>query len=336
MLTKKDMAIVIATYNRHEEVERTLKIMKKNRNVPKIIFIIDQSKDGKTKGIVKSYSSSLPVHYVLLKTPSSSIAKNIGINKSKKAGAKLILIVDDDVDLNLGYLNTMLYEFNSNPELMGATASDVPENYKLHSLKNILANIYFKFFFLPHKEDHKFRMLSPYGNTSSPIVNKTISDAAWLLGFNMCYRAEVFRDYKMPESRGYNVLEDIDSSYYTFKKYGSGSLAVLPSGLVWHRFSPTARYEEKKRIFVNHEDHFYFYYTYFKSSLDTFKFYWSILGILIGNSFRLISKPKKENYLHLKYIIQAIAYCYKHRNEIKNGKLRKFLNDDLSMKEKLL
>jgi len=328
-LTNKDIAIVIATYNRSEDLPITLKALKKNKNVPGKIIVVDQSTDNKTKKVVEKYKKSLPIVYRRLKNPSSSVAKNTGINEAKK-DFPLILILDDDVDLLKGYLNEALNEFNKKENLMGLGGIDI-KTMTQHEKKG-LSKYLLKLFFLPYREKNTFKVVGPYGNTMGE-VTRQINDVEWLPGFNMLFRSEVFKHYSMPESVGYNVLEDIDSSYYIFKKYGPGSLLITPQCKTLHRYSSTERYMEKKRIFVNHEDHFYFYYKYFPGIFNKIKFMWSIKGILAGNLLRFLVKPKKENLAAMKYNFQAIDYCFKHRNDIKKGKLRSFLNKDRSLKE---
>ena len=61
---------------------------------------------------------------------------------------------------------------------------------------------------------------------------------------------------------------------------------------------------------------------------------WSITGLLLGNAARAIIRPSKKNFLHLKNVSEAIFYCLRYHKEIKAGKVRNFLNSDLSMKEK--
>jgi hypothetical protein len=168
--------------------------------------------------------------------------------------------------------------------------------------------------------------------TGTPVVKEPDRKAQWLPGFDEFFRSEVFSNYKMPESVGYNVLEDIDSSYYVFKKYGVGSLVVTPKCKAVHRFSMVARYTEKKRIFVNHEDHFYFYYKYFYPRAK-FKMVWSIFGMMVGFSAKALLTLKKDNLRAMKYNFEALKYCLKNRKDIREGKLRSFLNPDRSMKE---
>lgn len=329
VLTEKDVCIVTATYNRPEEVDRTLSMILKNKNIPGKILVIDQTKDNRTKEVVEKYKKNLPVKFIHSSQPSSSIAKNMGINEAKK-NFEIILVLDDDVDLLKDYLKELLNEFNSHPELIGLGGIDTKISEEKY---NKIANFLLKLFFLPHVEDHKYRVNGPYGNTTSNKIARAIRDAEWLPGFNECFRSSVFKNYKMPESIGYNVLEDIDSSYYIFKKYGKGSLVITPKCRAYHRYSSTARYGEKKRIFVNHQDHFYFYYVYLNNLAGTLKLIWSLTGIIIGGILRTIFKPSKRNFLHMKYTLQAIVYCIKNKSDIKKGKLRKFLNSDLTMKD---
>jgi len=110
---------------------------------------------------------------------------------------------------------------------------------------------------------------------------------------------------------------------------------VIPKRIrAYHHYSDIERYPDKKRIFVNHEDHFNFYYRYFYNLSGTLKLIWELFWINILNIFRVIIKPKKENFLKIKYLWQALYYCIKYRKKIKNGKGRMFLNEDLSMKNK--
>jgi len=333
-LTEKDVCMIIATYNRAEDLNRTLSTLIKNKNIPGKIIIVDQSKDDKTKKVVGEYKKKLPVEYIYCKIPSADISMNMGIKKARNK-FELILTTADDVDFLVGYIKSALKEFNKHQEVMAIGGTNTLEEYNFTKLSSKLNNLLFKIFFLPFKENHKFRIIGPYGNTSSPKVEKEIKDAEWIPGFNMTTRSEVYKDYLWPEIRGYNVIDDIDSSYSIYRKYGKGSLVITPKCKVFHRFSQAARYAEKKRIFVNHEDHFSYYYRHFKNFGGTIKLIISLVGIILGNAIRLLIKPNKNNFLNLKFNIGAIAYCIKHKEDIKNKRYRTFLNKDLSMKDRL-
>lgn len=333
LLTQKDVALIIPTYNRSEDVERTLRVLIKNKNVPGRVYIVDQSKDNKTKNVVKEYAKRYHFQYVFSEMPSSSRAENIGVRLAKKRGFKLLLISGDDMDYLPGYMKALVKEFNEHPEIMGLGGMDVQSGAARHVSRSRLSTFLLNFFFLPSAEDHKFRVTGPYGLTSSPVIKYPIRDAQWIPGFNNCFRSEVYSNYAFPESKGYNVLEDIDCTYTVFKKYGPGSLVITPACKVWHRESQVARYPPKKRIFVNHEDHFAFYYRHFHTPLGTVKMCWSLLGIMLGNCARALSRREKQAFLHTRYVIQAIFLAYRNRRLIRQGKYRTFLNDDLSLKK---
>ncbi len=96
------------------------------------------------------------------------------------------------------------------------------------------------------------------------------------------------------------------------------------------------RFPDKKRIFVNHEDHIAFYYRHFNTFTGTLRLFWEIWWIFILNLGRFYIFPRKENYQKISYFIQAIRYCLKYSSQIKKGKSRMFLNLDLSMKKEYL
>lgn len=337
-LTKKDVCIVIASYNRPEEVNLTLNALIKNKNIPGKIYVVDQSKHSKTKKVVSKYKKKLPVEYIFSSQPSSSIAKNIGIKLAREK-YKMILILDDDVDLLKGYFDNALAEFNKNPKLMALGGIDTGTFRQNRAAKGKeetgkSAKAFLKLFFLPHKAKNSYKITSPYGYTIDPKPDKVVKDAEWLPGFNELFRSEVFRNYLCPESRGGNVLEDIDSSYYAFKKFGKGSVIISPKVEADHRASQTgnpAKLQEKRRIFVNHEDHFYFYYAYLYTPINTLKMIWSMIGFFSGLLVLRILKPNKNSRLNLKYNWEAIRYCLRKRKRIQKGIMREFLDKDLKM-----
>lgn len=334
MIREKDVAIVIPTYNRPDDVDRTLDQMVKNKNIPGKVFVVDQSKDSRTKDVVKKFTKKLPVKYIHLDKPSSSMAENRGVEEGIKT-CSLILIIGDDIDLLPGYLKTLVAEFNDHPEVMGVGGADIPRQYNFNSPKHIIANFLLGLFLLPHKRKNKFLITSPYGNTESPVVTRDVRDAQWIPGFNNCFRREIYQTYRFPKIKGYNLQEDIDCSYKVYRKFGEGSLVITPRLKVVHRWSQTERYPPKKRIFATHEDHFAFYYRNFYTFSGTCKLIWNLIGLILGNLARAIVYPGKKSFNNLKYVVQAISFSYKNRENIKKGKYRIFLNDDLTMREDL-
>jgi len=178
----------------------------------------------------------------------------------------------------------------------------------------------------------KFKVLGPCGNTGSYIKRRRIPDAEWFPGVNMCYRSEALKNYSLPEPLGYNLLQDMDISYYVFKKYGNGSLVITDKALVKHRVSLVERYDDYKRTLAGQEDRFIFYYRYFNNPSGKIKFIWSNFGLILLKTLDFIFRPGRESYFRLKYSLKALKYCLKNRRQIRDGKYRSFLNKDLSFK----
>jgi glycosyltransferase involved in cell wall biosynthesis len=334
-LTKKDICLCIATYNRSDDIKKTLESLQKNKNIPGEIVIIDQSKNDKTKIVCREYKrKKFPIKYLYIDTPSADISMNIGLKYAREK-YPLIATAGDDVDFLEGYFEEILKIFNKDSKIMAAggidTAKDTPVFGKEEGK---FFKIFFKIFFLPYKKKNSFSITGPYGHTLTNDVDRVLKNVQWIPGFNCVWRSEVYKDYLWPEIIGYNVLDDIESSYHVYKKYGKGSLAITPTAKVFHRRSHVSRYGERKRIFVNHEDHFTYYYTHFYNFSGTMKLIWSLFGIILGNSIRATFGRKKEYWLNFKYNLEAIKYCYNNKHLIKQNKKRLFLNKDLSMKEK--
>lgn len=337
MLNEKDICILIPTYNRPEDIKKTVNSLVKDGRPAKLI-VLDQSIDKKTKKIIFNISKNHKfVEYRHYDIKGKNIVLNYALDELKKKH-KLFFLIDDDVEITGGFFRRVLNEFNNNENIKGVGAIDLKDfdrqkkiNYK--SLKFKLVKLIFDFMLLPHQENHRFKMLGPYGNTFTPKIEKDIRDCQWIPGFVMCYRNEIFRNYRIPDRIGYDVSEDIDLSYHVYKKYGKGSLLIPLNVKVFHNYSQTERYADKKRIFVNHEDHFNFYYRYFYNFFGTTKFLWELFWINLFNIGRVIVKPNKISLLKLKYLWEALNYCIKYRKEIRSGKSRMFLNPDLSFKE---
>lgn len=339
MLTERDICILIPTFNRSKDVNRLVESIINCGTNPKKLIVLDQSKDNKTKKIINNYSKKNHyIEYKHYKIPSKNNALNHALEKVKEK-YKLIFLIDDDVEVFKDFIKNVLEEFNKNPEIKGIGAVDLNDYNKYRSLnyesfKFKLTNKLLDFMLLPHKENNKFRIIGPYGNTMTPRIDKDIKDCQWIPGFVMCYKSEIFKNYKIPERIGYDISEDIDPSYYIYRKYGVGSLVISKKIKVYHHYSQVGRYLDKKRIFVNHEDHLNFYFRQFPGLINLIKLIWEVFWIIVLNVFRLIIKPKRENLLKLTYLFQALSYCIKYRKEIKKGRARFFLNEDLSMKEK--
>ena len=330
-LTKKDICIITPTYNRPEDIELTIKSLIKYKNIPGKHIILDQSKNKKTKKVFEKYKRCPALQYNHYNKAGMSLVLNDGIKEALKENYKIICIQADDVEVRKDVLSIALKEFNSDEKIKGIGSIQL-EQLEDNSIRRKLKSKIFKFFLLP-SISNTFEITGPYGNNSITTTEEDSRDCQWLPGFLTFYKSEVFKDYRIPERTGYDVLEDIDLGYYSYTKYGKGSLIIPKDMRVYHHMSKVERYPNKKRIFVNHEDHMTFYYRYFYNIKGTIKLFWEIFWINILNIGRTLLKPNKENFLKLIYLWQALSYCIKYRKKIKAGKSRMFLNQNLSFNE---
>lgn len=309
-----DISIVIPTYNRAKDVKETLISLQPFIKELGEIIVVDQSKDNQTKEIVKKFENK-KVKYLFSKTPSITIARNLGVKNSSK-NSRLICFIDDDVTLGRNYFSEILKIFNSNPQSKAVAAFFHIENLGFFGkMENFLK----KLFFIRYYENNA-RIISAYGNTYPNNLKNTIK-AQWLPGVNMVYKKEVFNEQKFDENLlGYTVAEDIDFSYRLSKRYPN-SIFITPFAKITHRASMVERYPTEKMAYINQIDHFYFNYKNLnKNFAQKIIFIWSLLGISFLRTLNMTIKPTKINYLKWKYFFNSLYYCIKNTDNIKNPK----------------
>jgi GT2 family glycosyltransferase len=316
-IQNQKITVVIPTYNRPEDLRITL-----NSIIPLLaqineVIIADQSKDDRTKKLIRSLKNK-KIKYYYSKIPSITIARNLGIKHASKA-SKFIGFIDDDVNLDKNYFNEILKVFENNPSAKGVSAFD---NSPFR--ESALSKLTEKLFFLRRRTKEKAIIISAYGNLYPLNLDKIIS-AQWLPGVNMCYRKEVFEEQMFDEHLlGYTIAEDTDFSYRLYKKYPN-SLFITPFAKIRHRGSQVERTPTEKMAYVNQVDHFYFFFKDMNISLlNRIKFAWSLMGISLLRTAKLVFKPNKDNYLKWKYFFSSLFYCLGNASIIKKGKLREF------------
>src|SRR5215211_212490 len=97
-------SVVIATYNRADELARTLDSLRKLQVAdPWEVLIVDNNSRDNTKEVVLKAAEDFPVplHYLFEREQGRSAALNTGIRAAK---GEIIATTDDDVRLELGWL----------------------------------------------------------------------------------------------------------------------------------------------------------------------------------------------------------------------------------------
>ena len=87
-----DYSLVIATYERAEELRTTLASIAAQTRPPAAVIVVDSSPDDKTRAVVEA--APLPVRYERAKKPSAAVQRNQG---AELVTTPLVAFVDDDV-----------------------------------------------------------------------------------------------------------------------------------------------------------------------------------------------------------------------------------------------
>ncbi len=320
MYTHKDISLIIPTYNRAKDLQRTLASLKPHLSHIREVLIIDQSSQDDTKKLITKIKKK-NIHYYYSSTPSITIARNLGVKKAAKQ-SRLICFLDDDVTLGKNYFDEILNVFNTHSKAK-AVAAYVLSTEKLPSK---IENRIRKIFFISHTTENEAKIISAYGNTYPDHLDTTIN-AQWLPGVNMVYKKDVFKEQSFDENLlGYTVAEDIDFSYRLYKKNPQG-LFITPHAKLIHRISTIERYPTEKISYINQVDHFYFYFKNLHSNvLERVKFIWSLLGITLLRTLQYLTTFSTKDKLKLKFYLASLGYCIKNIKEIKEGNLRNFFH----------
>ena len=311
----KDISVVIPTYNRAKDFKQTIESFR--ATIPKIneVIIIDQSVDDLTKKLIKKIGEK-HIKYYHSNTPSLTKARNNGISKVAKS-SKIVLFIDDDVNIGEDYFENIIKTFNNYPEAM-AVGAHHPREINESSLYRLAKRI----FCLEHiSTKEEALVLSTYGNIYPAKLSKEIH-TQWLSGVNMAYKKGVFKEQLFDENlTGYALAEDFDFTYRLYKRHNNG-LIMTPNAKVAHRFSEVERYPTKKIIYVNQINHFYLNFKNFNSSSkEKIIFIWTIFGISLLRSLQFLKNREPIDALKLKLFLSSLIYCIFNIRRIRKGKL---------------
>lgn len=111
-----DITVLIATYNRMEDLEQTLEAMcvVKRDNLAVEFVVIDNNSKDNTKEVVESFSNKLPLRYLFQPRPGKSCALNKALDEVKLGD--IVVFTDDDVTPRPDWLKQIIASCRRNPE----------------------------------------------------------------------------------------------------------------------------------------------------------------------------------------------------------------------------
>jgi len=196
------------------------------------IIIVDDYSDLNYYEILEDWYSVRLLENIFPKGLPS--ARNYGISQAR---GKIILFLDDDVELDRNYLAEIMKAF-SFPFVMGTTGNLQtvrPQRPKIfESLMKYYAKIFNFSGFFANQDDigtvHETGFVCANFDCVKPDV--FLHRVQWLSGCNMAYRKEVFDNLKFDnEYIGHPYYEDADLSYRLYKQHPMGLWVVRTAKL---------------------------------------------------------------------------------------------------------
>jgi len=229
---RHNLAVVIATKDRPDDLDLTLTSIAHQRYKPDEVIIVDGG-ERTIENVIKRFPG-LAVKYIRSYPPSAVIQRKLGI-KAVSDEATLVAIMDDDIELRSGSLETMMnFWEKAEEDIAGASFHMInhPQLFASRLKSSTLAarsGLY---------SQVKGIVLSSGFQTMVGSVNKNIS-VEWLGLGAVIWRKTVFDNFSFDDwFRGYSYLEDLDFSYRVGKQY---RLMVVADAGYYHYSSEAGR-----------------------------------------------------------------------------------------------
>ena len=308
----KEVSVVIPTRNRSKELKRLLLSILKQTILPKEIIVVDDSDNLMTKQLIHNFSKFFvrkKVRIRYFRRKQNKMQKNISISAARNFGAKkacgdIVAFFDDDIILEKNYLKVRGLILNTS------------YSHFWNSVKKV--------FYYWHAETEKCRML-PSGKTTFAYAPKNVISCEWLIGSNVAYKKEVFKEFHFNEKLlGYSLGEDKEFSYKIHKKF-PGSLFLTPFAKAYH-YPPPSKNTSKQKIYIITAYPIGFFYNNIKQTLkNKIIFIWSEIGRII-----LRTTWEWRNPTNIKYIITSYIETIKHLTDIKKEDYSFIFNQNIS------
>ncbi len=267
------VSAIIATKERPSELQQTLLSLLHQSRTPDTIVVVDQSFSSSSRLAVEALFGAPPdcartprLLYVL--DPSISglaAARNRGMTMAPPG---IWLFLDDDVQLEPGFVQALCEAYSLNPDISGAAG--VITNYKRPAP---LYRVWERFFCRGpfHDERQPLYWRNQLLNAASPVPVKKFT------GAGMSFRSARVQTLSFDERlTGVCDGEDIE-----FCQRVTGPLVIVPGARYRHHRSPTGR---SKQHWVHRHAlaNTYIYYLHWRCSpLNRVRFGWLSLGYLV-------------------------------------------------------
>lgn len=229
---KSEIALVIATKDRPEDLKNLLKSLEKQTILPSETIVVDGS-DKPVKNLIQEYSN-LNIKYLRVLPPSATRQRNAGF-KAVSKNISFIGFLDDDIVLKGDSVEEIMNFWNKAKKNIGGVSLNQvnhPALFASNMKKSVCSsrmNLY---------SSIRGKVMKSGFTTMIGTITKLIY-TDWLPTTASVWRREVLEKYRFDEwFKGYSYLEDLDLSYRVRKEW---KLVVVPDAKYNHYPAETGR-----------------------------------------------------------------------------------------------
>lgn len=224
--------LVICTRNRPADMKRCLESVLQLRRMPSALLVVDSSDSGETKAVSSEYRSlrGLPFLEYIHTAPGLTLQRNVALERVQ-GDFDVVHFVDDDVEVESGYVEELMKAFELDSSLVGAGGLIKGGNRKRATLFARLGG---------RDSIHPGRVL-PTGFNIGAHETPFDVDVDWLPGCSMSFRLGKIEGLEFDERRvGYAIGEDAD---FGLRASARGKLRHVHTARLYHHQSPVNRHK---------------------------------------------------------------------------------------------
>ena len=211
-------SIVIATRNRPQPLDTTMRTLLAQSQLPFEAIIVDSSEGDETAQVAARYATqaSFPIRYVRVTMPSAAGQRNRGV---ELATGDIVVFIDDDVDLDPAFLHEILlpFEGEKGKDVGGVSGLIINQCYVPPSALNAIV---LGLVIGDRSGNWAGRVVGPAVNFLPADVPGTLQPVEWLNTTGTAYRRSVMLQFPFGSHfKGYSFAEDLDLSTRIARSY---------------------------------------------------------------------------------------------------------------------
>jgi GT2 family glycosyltransferase len=209
-MSRLPYTLVIATYERPEDLGRLLASVGQQTRPPERVIIVDSSRDARTEQLVGQLGASLPLLYQRAEEPSAARQRNQGACGET---APLLGFFDDDMVLAPDVCEKICaaFEADSAGRIGGIAARIAGES---HPVPRGLLRLYYRWQAGFAHPDYGGKLFGPVINCYPAYTGQEngLVPSDWLNAGCVFYRTPLFQRELFPHFHGYSFMEDVHLS----------------------------------------------------------------------------------------------------------------------------